>query len=436
MNAVSENYRQNSVPQHLTFQKLLDAVEDGEVHYYGGDLFNVSAEEYFFERDYPVEGCSEIHFFWQRGSSCTNPPYRNRHLKFLRHPKIEAFFVSAPWFDRECKMADLVLPTTTMYEREDFTEPASVGKYIPAAYVGLRSAIYHQRCIDPVGESKTDMDILAEIADRFGLKDVYLEGNTEESYLRKMFATTNIPLSFEEMQEKGYYVWPAPKDYKPNKQFNDFYHDPDANPMPTPTGKVEIFSTMAWERYGDHPEIPPIPKYIPELEGHEPSELKQKYPLQQLLAHPKFRFHGKYNDCTWLSEAYKVKGLDGYMYEPVLVHPKDAADRGLQEGDIVICRNDRGQVMAGVHITYRMKEGVAQLTYGAWNDPLDGGFGAPDRGGDGQVLTFGGAMSVHHETGGAYNSSLIEIEKADLEQLAKDYPEGWSGKYRTWNKED
>jgi hypothetical protein len=43
-------------------------------------------------------------------------------------------------------------------------------------------------------------------------------------------------------------------------------------------------------------------------------------------------------------------------------------------------------------------------------------------------------MSVHHLSG-AYNSSLIEIEKADLKKLAEEYPEGWSGKYRSWNKE-
>ncbi|MCL2826420.1 MAG: molybdopterin-dependent oxidoreductase, partial [Eggerthellaceae bacterium] len=318
MNAVCENYTPNSVPQRLTFQKLLDAVEDGELHYYGGDLFNVSAEEYFHKRDYPAEGCSEIHFFWQRGSTCTNPPDRNRHLKFLRSPKIEAFFVSAPWFDRDCRMADLVLPTTTMYEREDLTEPARVGKYIPASYVGLRSAIYHQRCIDHVGESMPDMDIMAEVANRFGLKDTYLEGNTEESFLRKMYAGTNIPLSFEEMKEKGYYVWPAPKDYVPDKQFNGFYHDPAENPMPTPTGKVEIFSTLAWEKYGYNEEIPPVPHYIPETEGFESTEMKKRFPLQQLLAHPKFRFHGKYNDCTWLTGAYKVKGPDGYPYEPLL----------------------------------------------------------------------------------------------------------------------
>jgi len=127
----------------------------------------MSADEYFHERDYPMEGCSEIHFFWQRGSTCTNPPDRNRHLKFLRNEKIETFIVSAPWFDRDCHMADLVLPTTTMYERQDLTEPASVGQYVPPAYIGLRSAVYHQRCLEPSGESKRDMDIMAEVARRF-----------------------------------------------------------------------------------------------------------------------------------------------------------------------------------------------------------------------------------------------------------------------------
>jgi trimethylamine-N-oxide reductase (cytochrome c) len=434
MNSVCENYRMNAVPQHLTFQKLLDAVEDGELHYYGGDLFNISAEEYFFKRDYPAEGCSEIHLFWQRGSSCTNPPDRNRHLRFLRHEKIEAFFVSAPWFDRDCHMADLVLPTTTMYEREDFTEPACVGVYIPPAYIGLRSAIYHQRCIDPVGESMTDMDILAEISRRFGLLDVYLEGNTETSFLEKIYSRTTIPLSFEEIREKGYYVWPKPKDYVPDKQFNGFYHDPDANPMPTPTGKVEIFSTLIWEKYGYNPELPPVPHYIPEKEGREATELREKYPLQQLMAHPKFRFHGKYDDCKWLSLAYKVRGEDGYLYEPVLISPSDAEARGIQDGDIVECFNDRGSVLAGARLTHRMMPGVAQLSYGSWNDPLDGGHGAPDRGGDGQVLSNAGEMSFHHLSG-AYNSNLFEIRKADLGELAKKYPVGWSGKYRTWNRE-
>jgi trimethylamine-N-oxide reductase (cytochrome c) len=279
------------------------------------------------------------------------------------------------------------------------------------------------------------MDIMAEMARRFGFEGAYLEGNTQTSFLEKIFNRTNIPLSFEEMREKGYYVWPAPKDYRPNKQFSDFWRDPEGFPMPTPTGKVEIFSTLVWEKYGlDNPEIPPVPQYIPEREGRESEELRQRFPLQQLMAHPKFRFHGKYNDCEWLSLAYKVKGADGYLYEPVLINPVDAKVRGIHDGDIVLCRNSRGSVLAGARLTHRMTPGVAQLSYGSWNDPLDGGFGAPDRGGDGQVLSNAGEMSAHHLSG-AYNSSLMEIEAANLDALAAEYPEGWAGKYRTWNKE-
>lgn len=432
MNAICKNYHLNENPQRLTFQKLFEAVENPGFTYYGGDLFNTSEEEYFRVRKYPMDGCSEVHLFWQRGSTLTNPPDRCAEEKFLRHEKIEAFFVSAPWFDRDCRWADLVLPATTMYERQDLTEPASVGKYIPPAYIGLRSAIYHQKCVEPYGESKCDMDILAEVSRRFGLDGEYLEGNTEDTFLEKMYATTNIPMKFEDFKEKGYYVWPAPKDYVPNKQFSAFYADPDANPVPSRTGKMEIFSTLAWEKYGNHPEIPPVPRYIPEKEGRESTELRKKYPLQQLMAHPKFRFHGKYNDCTWLTEAYKV-WVDGYPYEPVLMNPADAEARGLADGDVARCFNDRGQVLAGVRVTHRVPAGVAQLTYGAWYDPLSPEIGALDRAGDATVLENAGPMSVHH-IGGAYNSNLFEIEKADLAALAAQYPDGWAGKYRSWNR--
>lgn len=435
MNSVCQNFpmAQEFVP-HMTFQKLLDCYERGSYEWYGGDVNHRSPAEYFTMRHYPEPGNNEVHFLWQRGSTMTNPPDRNRHLRFLRHPKMETFVVSAPWFDRDCHMADLVLPACTMYERSDLTEPASVGQYVPGAYIGLRTAIYHQQCIEPVGESKTDLQICAEIAKRFGLEDAYLEGNTEDSFLEKIFANTNIPLTYEEMKEKGYYVWPKPENYEENKQLKGFYEEPDIWQLATPSGKIEIFSTVLWDHYGNNDLIPPVPHYIPENEGHENLELRQKYPLQQLMAHPKFRFHGKYNNCSWIADAYKVKGPDGYKYEPAMINPVDAEARGIKSGDIVRVYNDRGSVLAGAVVTSRMRPGVVQLTYGAWNDPLDGGHGAPDRGGDGSVVSNAGEMSPHHLSG-AYNSSLIEVELADLEALAERYPEGWSGCYRTWNKE-
>ena len=427
MNAVCQSFPMGMFgtnDQHLTFEKLYDFFEAGEGHYYGGDVMNMDASEYFNERDYPAEGCSEVHFLWQRGSTMTNPPERNRHIKFLRHPKLETFIVSAPWFDRDCRYADLVLPTCTCYERNDLTEPSSVGTYVPGAVIGLRTAVYHQQCIEPVGESMTDLDICAEVARRLGFGEAYLEGNTEDTFLQKLFDKTNIPISYEEMKDVGYYVWPVPeKENWEERQFKSFYEDPDGNPLATPTGKIEIFSTIVWEHYGYNEKIPPVPHYIPENEGYESEEQKKRFPLQQNMAHPKFRFHGKYNDCTWLADAYKVKGDDGYSYEPVLINPADAEARGIEDEDIVRAFNDRGQVLVGAVVTHRVPAGVVQLTYGSWNDPLEGEVGALDRGGDGSVLSNGGEMSPHHLSG-AYNSNLVEMEKADLRNHSEGASEG------------
>ena len=51
------------------------------------------------------------------------------------------------YFNRDCRYADLVLPITTLFERQDITEPGSVGQYVPTAVINLRSAVYSKKCI-------------------------------------------------------------------------------------------------------------------------------------------------------------------------------------------------------------------------------------------------------------------------------------------------
>lgn len=435
MNGVLESYRPNSVNQMVQLQKLCETLEEPPLEWNGGKLFNLSKEEWWEPHVYPAPGCSEIHLMWQRGSSYGNQPNRNRHLRALRNPKIETLIVSAPWFDRDCKFADLVLPITTLFERTDLTEPGSVGQYVPPAIVVLRSAVLHQKILEPSGESKTDMEILGEIADRLGFGDFYMEGNTEEDLVRKVYEKTNIPLDYEDFKEKGYYVWPKldEEDYVENKQMKDFYERPLENPLDTPTGLIEAFSTALYEHYGYNEEIPPVPHYIPEREGVASVETRENYPLLITAAHPKFRFHGKYNRVEWLSELYKVYGPDGCAYEPVWMNPVDAEKRHLAEGDIVRTFNDRGQVLAGLHITERLMPGVIWQSYGSWDDPLEKAEIPLDRGGNVNSLTNSNPMSVHH-VAGACNSTLVEVEKADLEDIARRYPDGMDGAYSTWNR--
>lgn len=125
-------------------------------------------------------------------------------------------------------------------------------------------------------------------------------------------------------------------------------------PLETPSGKIEIFSQWLFYEYGaDNPEIPPVPHYILEWEGRYSHPLVDKYPLQLLTTHPKFRFHGKYDDVPWLREIYKVKGPDGYEYEPIYMNPADAEVRGLSDEDVVRVFNDRGQILCGVATSMR-----------------------------------------------------------------------------------
>lgn len=434
MNTLLDNYPMNVDPDlHIPYQRLLECLENPPQHWYGARFAAASPEEYFAEHSYPAEGCAELRMLWLRGSTFMNIPDIRREYRAFKNEQVDTFVVTAPWFDRTCRYADLVLPTTSLFEHEDITEPASIGVYSPAAYLSMRAAVYHRAGVEPQGESKTDMEICDELSKRLGYGDVYMEGNSMEDLLKKLYGRTTIPMEYDEFKEKGYYVWPDPKLTSEPRQFQAFCEDPENNPIDTPTGKFEIFSTLLYEHYGYNEEIPPVPHYIPEKEGHESAELKEDYPLSVVMAHPKFRFHGKYNRLSWLMDIYKV-WVDGYPYEPIWMNPADAAARDLGEGDVVHVYNGRGEALAGVHITNRLMPGSVWFTYGSWHDPLNEGERFIDRAGDANILGNSGPMSVHH-LGGACNSVLAQVRKADLEALKQQYPEGFAGKFSTWKWE-
>lgn len=435
MNCAADAFYENSVSQILTELLVDQGINHPPVKWRGGQFFMRSPEAFTQEHQYPAPGESEVRMIWERGSSIVCAPDYNKDLRVYQSPKIETVVVQAPWFDRNCRFADIVLPVSTVFEKVDLSEPGRAGVYVPPALINMRTAVYHQRCIQPVGESKSDMEIYTALAERLGVLEEYTEGNTEEDWLKKLYAKGNIPMSYEEFKERGYYVWPALPDYQPNKQLRLFYEDPVNHPLETPSGKIEIFSQLLFQMYGNNnPEIGPVPRYIPEWEGRYSKPLVDKYPFQLLTAHPKFRFHGKYNDVSWLREIYKVKGPDGYEYEPIVMHPADAARKGLADGDIVRVFNDRGQILCGVKTSERLLPGVVWVAYGSWPDLLEPKPGALDRGGNSNFLTPSRGMSEHY-LGWACNSALVDVEKADLEELARKYPEGWAGKFRTWVRE-
>ncbi len=142
--------------------------------------------------------------------------------------------------------------------------------------------------------------------------------------------------------------------------FTAFRADPVANPLDTPSGRIELFSaTLAGFGLAD-------------VAGHarwrEPTQwwgapAAAEFDLHLLCNQPTHRLHSQL-DMGAASRSTKVAGR-----EPVRLNPADAAARGLADGDVALVRSPQGSLLAGVVVTDALLPGVAQMHTGAWYDP-------------------------------------------------------------------
>ena len=101
-----------------------------------------------------------------------------------------------------------------------------------------------------------------------------------------------------------------------------------------------------------------MPRYIPSWEGPT-SELAQKYPLQLISPHARFSYHTHHDFSVWLGDIPACRVYkDGYYWHTTRIHPKDAEERGIKDGDIIKMHNDRGAVLGIAQVTERMRPGV------------------------------------------------------------------------------
>jgi anaerobic dimethyl sulfoxide reductase subunit A len=201
---------------------------------------------------------------------------------------------------------------------------------------------------------------------------------------------TELP-EFEKFTEAGGYKYKNRQDFIAfEKQIKDFSN----HPFPTPSGKIEVFSQRLYEM-NQPKEIPAIPKYVPSFEGPE-DELTRKYPLQLIGWHTKRRCHSVHDHNDWHAAIDK---------QEVWIHPKDAAARGIKEGDSVEVWNDRGRMQVAAHITHRIVEGVTAVSQGAWYRPNRKGM---DTNGSINILTTSRPTPL--AKGNPQHSNLVEIQ--------------------------
>lgn len=389
------------------------------------------------EFTYPIpkeEGGTEIRMIWTDSpcwTTCWNGG--NKYIEALRSPKIEFIVTEHPWLEDDAIYSDLILPTTTKFEEYDLS-------------AGGGDVWMVDKCIDPIGESKTDYEVSLEVARKLGLEDKYTWGRSVEDWMKYGYETRQIQqisgMTWEEFKERKF--WASPFDPEWQKRFEEkpggrgFYEDPEANPLKTPTGKLEFESTFLKENFPDDEERPPVPRWIPEGKTHNENPLGERgkqYPLLVISNHGRWKVHAEHDDISWLREipTCKIKGIDGYMYEPMWIHPIEAEKRGIKTGDIIGMYNERGMVLGGAYVTERIIPGAVYQDHGARADPIVADPDIPrsewiDRGGANNLICPEPTIS-RNATGQVASGFLVEVKKVDIDELKAKYPEAFERDY-------
>ncbi|WP_169785311.1 molybdopterin-dependent oxidoreductase [Campylobacter curvus] len=301
--------------------------------------------------------------YWAGGNAINHQQNINKNVKAWQKPR--TIVVNEMYWTPTAKMADIVFPVTTPYERNDIT---MVGDYSNQYISPIKQLVEKQF------EAKDDYQIFSDLCKAYadGLVEIYTEGGKSDlDFVKKCYdlaakavnGNPNLGISMPEFNEwwsKNEAIkFEATPESEEWVRFGEFVEDPILNPLGTPSGLIEIYSeTIATMNYDD-------------CKGHamwiEPAEwlgMKDKPASIHLVSpHPSNRLHSQLNQ-TSLRDKFSVAGR-----EPIVINTKNAKALGVKNGDLVRVYNERGEVLAGAIVTDEIRQDVARLAEGAWYDP-------------------------------------------------------------------
>jgi anaerobic selenocysteine-containing dehydrogenase len=238
--------------------------------------------------------------------------------------------------------ADIVLPATTTLEHFD------IHKAYGHLYLSLS-----QPAIAPLGESKPNTELFRLLAERMGLDDPALR-ETDEQMARRAFRWDDPKLAgvdYERLERET------------SVRLNvGAPHLPFANGgFPTPSGKCELLAPSLEGRGVDA-----LAGYVPPRESPRSNpELARSYPLA-FISPPAHHFL----NSTFSAQPVFVR-REG---EPSLtIHPKDAALRGIADGQLVKTFNDRGAFLSKARVSEAAREGCVVGLSIWWAKQAEGG---------------------------------------------------------------
>jgi anaerobic dimethyl sulfoxide reductase subunit A len=422
----------NKVKDMIAAAELYDAILDGKYNNVSGLLFGNPPEK---DKEIDIR---VIYHHWR--NSLQTIVGCNKGIE--AHRKVDFVVTNNFQFNASAQYSDIVLPITTQWERNsDFQYRTAVNR---------EAQLFPSRVVEPLYEARSEQWIGQELCKRLGLDEKEVFPLSEEQRYFNNIAKTKVindsgegyeklatvteddiaewgdkwgvtgspqkgKIGLKELMEKGVYqVERHEGDNKGSIGYQEFITDPEKNPLPSKSGKFEIYCQAKADMINgmDRSKVKPYPTYVEPLNGYEQSfsnwgkKIKGKYPYQVFNPHYLRRAHTVFDNVPSLREA---------MTNPVFISSHDAKEKGVTDGDTVLVYNKYGKVLRQVSLSQRLMPGCISLPHGAWIDK-DEKTGI-DRAGSDNVLCA-------PETSGCgvtgYNTNLVNFEKYDGKPLKPD----------------
>lgn len=309
----------------------------------------------------------ELKMAWvERGNPLAQNPDSTKISDAFR--KLEFKVVVEQFMTDTAQQADIILPAKSMFEQTDI-----ISSYWNP-YVQLKPKV-----VEPPGEVKPESEIYYLLAKRLGVdkdefREVIPEPNDKaiEQWLQK-YLDAFPELTLEKLKA-GPQLAPGLQDIA----FSDLKFN-------TPSGKIELVSQSATEKWG----VSPLPTYVPPVKYL--NKVDVSHPFSLMTPNTKNRIHSQFGN---------LKVIKSLTDEPcATISYRDAEEKTIQTGDEIRIFNDQGQIQIKVKVDASLRPGVVVVHNGYWHQ----------EGACPNALTKGRETDMGHGT--AFHDTMVNFEK-------------------------
>lgn len=341
---------------------------------------------------------TDIKFIWCYAGNCLTNQHGDinyTHEVLADESKCEFILVWDTVMTDSAKYADILLPDAMRSEQLNMQTQGYTEWYTGVTVGGPAQ--------EAPGECRCSYDVMADIAGKFGIRDEFTEGRTHDEWVQFLYeegaAADGAMPTWEEIKQQGVYK----REAEPFIVYEDFRTDPTANPLPTPSGKIEIYSEQladiaeSWELEKDEV-IYPIPVFQPGFQGY--GSVTDEYPLYCCGFHHKSRTHSSFGF---------IPELEAVARQQLWINPTDAQSRGIANGDMLSVKSPAGEVRIEAKVTPRVIPGTVMIPQGAWHK-ADMNGDKVDEGGCVNTLTTYKPTPL--AKGNGTHSMIVQVAKA------------------------